>query len=753
MDHRSQELFHSALLNAFPSWDDLDRMVAFHFDQNLSEIAARTNLGEAVFDLIQWAEARDELTGLIRAALRANSENIQLVALAQNLGIVGQRVLGQWSQCSGPYGGGIMALTVDPHDSRVLYAGTAHSNENDDWIYKSVDGGGNWKVLRNGLPGYQIYAIAVGFHDSRVVYAGTGHGLYKSTDGGASWQMESERNACLEVRSVALSPQDPDWVALGSIEESGGGTSAGASLSVRSDSEIILGKSADPSSGGYHWSKDGGSTWLTSPIKNVSQAVFSPQDNSMIYIGTAEKGVFRSLDGGDTWENIGRFGLAVFCLAVSPRNSQHVVVGTERGLFVSFDSGRSWMQSQEIGSAEVSGVAFSPADDNLICSGTSRGVFESLDGGRSWKAAISGLAPLVALPVAWADEETVYVGTDGGGCYKKRLHEVSWQAASSGLFSMPITSIAVQSDIKIYAGAVGIHASANGGNTWRSVSPPRRIEVWALAVTPAVYHSPASRIDTGSFHISRDRGQSWETASQQGAARAYFIGTNSGEFLKSTDGGLTWESINLADGNAIYTLIIAPQDDRTIYAATLGKGVFKSIDGGISWQTANTGLGDLFTGPIVSASPDGRVLYCGTGAHGVFMSSNSGETWQNCGPWSSGKLVESLAVFPGKEFVIYAGTQGAGICKSSDGGASWQEKNTGLNNLFVRNIVISSKDPNLLFAGTRDGLYISRDGGDAWQAFQDGLDPHPHIYRLEQSPSGKVLYATMQEGVFHIDLE
>jgi photosystem II stability/assembly factor-like uncharacterized protein len=92
----------------------------------------------------------------------------------------------------------ISSLAIDPRDPRIIYAGTGfRSNLNGHGIYKSTDGGLNWKSINNGLPvddmhlgGYYIQAIAIDPTDSQIIYAAGFGGLYKSTDGGQLWQRQ-----------------------------------------------------------------------------------------------------------------------------------------------------------------------------------------------------------------------------------------------------------------------------------------------------------------------------------------------------------------------------------------------------------------------------------------------------------------------------------------------------------------------------------------------------------------------------------
>jgi photosystem II stability/assembly factor-like uncharacterized protein len=151
--------------------------------------------------------------------------------------------------------------------------------------------------------------------------------------------------------------------------------------------------------------------------------------------------------------------------------------------------------------------------------------------------------------------------------------------------------------------------------------------------------------------------------------RTVFAGMASSGVFKSTDGGISWSTMNtdLTD-KYIRALAISPgyATDQTIFAGTLSGGVFKSTDGGVSWNAGNAGLIHLWT-MALALSPDYAI------DHTLFVGMD------------------------------YAG----GVFRSTDGGASWNAMNAGLGNLDIQSLALAPTFPRTLFAGT--------DGSSVWQ--------------------------------------
>lgn len=348
------------------------------------------------------------------------------------------------------------ALAVNRFDPGMIYAAAGNS------LFKSVDSGTTWNKLFTfqltippGSPFGAPFApdspayprsLLIDFSDPDILYASTYRGngcyfadnlLFKSTDGGSTW-------------TDSVSPDRSGCVLGGPF-----GPSAGLKAMDPSDPNTLYVSETDDEDGGY-WllrSKDGGATWSSfggSFPGNVQAGVWAlvldPGSPSTLYAGVDDVpmysddgmvqpgpgGVFKSTDGGATWNPIGLSGAAVNLLVMDPAQPGVLYAATEghygaprgfRGLFKSADGGATWLEMdngladlRDLGST-VTAIAIDPASSNILYAGSSGGgVFKSSDGGANWSRLNDGLANLDvrSLVMAPGTGHTLYAGTSGG---------------------------------------------------------------------------------------------------------------------------------------------------------------------------------------------------------------------------------------------------------------------------------------------------------------------------------------------------
>lgn len=176
----------------------------------------------------------------------------------------------RWEQISeGMEGGQITAIAVDPQTS-ILYAGTKNG------VYKSFNCGISWLESNTGLSSFDITTIEADPVNPSVVYAGTRtKGLFKSQDQGASWQAINEGLAHYRIRGLGVHPANPNILFLGT-------------------------------SAGIYRSFNGGASWTflydgEFGPESFNSFAFDPNNENTIYAGSGMLGVYKSLDGGNTW--------------------------------------------------------------------------------------------------------------------------------------------------------------------------------------------------------------------------------------------------------------------------------------------------------------------------------------------------------------------------------------------------------------------------------------------------------------------
>ncbi len=204
---------------------------------------------------------------------------------------------------------------------------------------------------------------------------------------------------------------------------------------------------------------------------------------------------------------------------------------------------------------------------------------------------------------------------------------------------------------------------------------------------------------------------------------------------------------------AVFSVAVNPQTPGTLYAGTLGSGVFKSTNFGASWTAANTGLLSNLVDALAIDPSDPSILYAGTSAaapgFGVFKSVNGGTSWAPTALTTG--VFFSLAIDPTNPSTLYAGSSGPassfGVYKSINGGASWTIAHTGLTGSTVNALAIDPSAPATVYAGLNGGVFKTTNGGENWTAVNAGLTD-PSVFALAIDPSAPAVYAATNSGVF-----
>jgi hypothetical protein len=153
----------------------------------------------------------------------------------------------------------------------------------------------------------------------------------------------------------------------------------------------------------------------------------------------------------------------------------------------------------------------------------------------------------------------------------------------------------------------------------------------------------------------------------------------------------------------------------TLFAGTLGGGVFRSTNNGTIWTEVNSGLPPGPARGVSSFAASGTNIFAGTGA-GVFLSTNSGTDWTSASTGLTGPTVWSFAVSGAN---LFAGTQSGGVFLSTNNGTNWIAMNTGLSSPTIRTLAVSG---STLFAGTYDsGVFRTTNNGTGWSAVNTGM--------------------------------
>ena len=215
--------------------------------------------------------------------------------------------------------------------------------------------------------------------------------------------------------------------------------------------------------------------------------------------------------------------------------------------------------------------------------------------------------------------------------------------------------------------------------------------------------------------------------------RRIYVGTHDGVCALTSNGGRTWEQGKMTPlANAAARLSQSPLEPDRAYLAAYEAGVFKTDDGGATWRHLSS-YPTGYAHSVLAHPNQPGVLFVGSEPAAVFRSDDSGETWGECrgfqevpeaSQWNfhGDRLshVRELRTAPGDPDTMFAGIEVGGIVKSNDGGKSWNQLHGLHDDIHLVNI--SQANPRRIYAATAQAPYRSDDGGDNWEAINNGLE-------------------------------
>ena len=668
----------------------------------------------------------------------------------------------------GPGGGSfLMASAIEPDNPDVIYLGGDIEG-----VFKTTDGGQNWRMINNGLAGgdrpagvYGIQELVIDPTDFQTVYACTWAGLHKSTDGGENWTFIFPRPYTEEVPPVSFVAVDPAdgqilYAGMGDADANADGT------------------------GSLYRSTDGGMTWERLDVGMTDEAVVhgividktSPHGNRRLFVST-DSGVFRSEDSGETWTEI-HAGLP----HLNARRLGYSTSGGNMTLFLTLKTNPDSFQG---------------------------GIYKSTDGGDNWTSINGDLATLpyqdpsdpppfydywkfaihptnpdiiyIATNLGgWADLWGIHQTVDGGAHWTKidttityGWMDINWWNEAN----ITVLEIAPSAPETLIAGNDFVRKSTNAGQTWEAVYTEPVGNSWRgtgieLMVTFDVGFHPTDpnivyvAYDDMGFWRSDDGGQSFARLdavqlSALDAATSITVdattgtvyagrngGTNDeadgyvvGQVWKSTDRGQSWTVIGngLPEGRPV---LVMDNANSTLYAAIYGQGVYKTTDGGQSWLRASNGLlsDAAFAWALAIDETAPQTLYLGlntlegSGSGGIYKTDDGGQNWTRLNGIASHDVL-SVAVSPSDNQTLYAGvtddyswSTSGGVYKSTDGGDTWEKV---LQQPRIGVVLVHPTQTEIVFAASQpwwnytpdmaSGLYRSLDGGQTWELISESL--------------------------------
>ncbi|MFT4600244.1 MAG: photosystem II stability/assembly factor-like uncharacterized protein, partial [Arenicella sp.] len=661
----------------------------------------------------------------------------------------------EW-RCIGPFRGGRSAAVAGVEGKPMLY----YMGSTGGGVWKTKNGGNSWENISDGYFGGSIGAIAVSSSDNSVLYSGGGevtvrgnvsygYGVHKSIDGGRSWKHVGLENS-KHIPRIRIHPKNPDIVYA-----------------------AVLGD---------------------------------------LYKPTADRGVYKSINGGDSWEKVlfSNENAGAVDIIMDPENPDVLYASTWRVRRTPYD--------------------FSSGGDGSA-------LWKTTDGGKTW-AEISknegfpeGTLGIIGVTVSPANPERVWtiVESDEGGIYRSDDGGETWENTNSdrslrqrAWYYSRIYADTKDED-KVYVMNVSYHVSSDGGKTFSSHNAPHgdHHDLWIAPENP----ERMIIADDGGAQVSFDGGDNWSTYRNQPTSQFYRVttdnsfpyriygaqqdnstvrirsrvdwGTISEDDWESTAGGesahiaidpenndivyggsyggfLTRKnhqknqnrSINVWPDNPIgygaegmkyrfqwnFPVFFSPHDSKKLYTAS--NHLHVSSDGGESWEVIspdltrndpsklipsggpitkdNTGVEYYCTIFAAAESPKEKdLLWVGTDDGLVHVSRDGGNGWVNVTPpdmpeWT---MINSIEIDPFSDGGLFVaatsyklGDYAPYLFHTVDYGKTWKKIVSGIDeNHFTRVIRADPNKIGLLYAGTESGLYISFNNGASWEPFQENL--------------------------------
>jgi photosystem II stability/assembly factor-like uncharacterized protein len=525
--------------------------------------------------------------------------------------------------------------------------------------------------------------------------------------------------------------------------------------------------------GGVFKSTDGGATWKSlfdhESTSSIGAIAVSDSDHNVIYVGTGEAcirgnmsygdGVYKSLDGGKTWKNVGlRDTQHIGAIIIDPKDPNTVLVAglghaygpnSERGIFRTRDGGKTWdkvlYQDDHTGGIDV---VFDPNNSNivfaslwqvmrtpysLVSGGPGSGLYKSIDGGTSWKrlegnGLPEGIMGRIGVSVSGGDSNRVYalIESQKGGVYRSEDGGDHWMVVNDDqryrqrawyfthIFADP------KSADTLYVLNTGLFRSTDGGKSFTLLPAPHG-DHHGLWIDPSNPERIMNSND-GGVTISLDGGKTWTQQNNQPTAQFYHV---------------------VADNRFPYYLYGSQQDNSSVAIAS------RDTD---EWVITDKDWYDVGGGESGYIAPDPRdyhIVYAGDNGAVLTRFDKRTERAQDVSPWpldTSGQAAATLkhrfqwtypiVISPHDPDEIYAGAEV--VFKSTDQGHSWtpispdltrndkskQEPSGGPITLDITSveyydtvftIAESPKQRDLIWAGTDDGLIqLTQDGGQHW---------------------------------------
>jgi photosystem II stability/assembly factor-like uncharacterized protein len=684
-------------------------------------------------------------------------------------------------------GGRVPAVAGVDNDPNLYYIGAAGGG-----VWKTVNGGATWTPVFEKQDVSAVGAVTIDPTNENVVWAGTGEanprndvtygdGVYKTTDGGKTWKNVGLHDVW-SISRILVDPKNPNHVIVGAFGD----------------------PFKDSTARGVYTTDDGGKTWsktlYVGPQTGAAELAMDPNDPDIIYAsmwqfrrmpwtfhsGGPDDGIWRSQDGGKTWTRLTGHGLPTgimgrSAVAIAPSDSKRIYALIEaKGGIVwrSDDGGQNWKMVSTDTIADqrpfyFTHITVDPKDENKVY-GISNDLAMSTDGGKKWKAIADPVhVDFHAMWIARNDPNRMIVGEDGG-------YSLTLDGGKNWTFSrnIPIGEVYhvglsnenpywVCAPLQDNNGFCGPENSKNSegilNSYWQNVIGGDGM--WAVPDPTDPNHIMAT------LQTLRLADYDKQTQTSRFVIPYFDFSRNDFDLYKSKY-RFNWDS----------PVAFAPWNGHILWAG--GNVVFQSLDRGVHWTVISPDLTlnvkahqQPSGGPIaldVSSAENSDTLldiegspvrkgeiWTGADDGVISVTTDGGKHWSKhtiAGVPPYGR-VETIAPSPFDAATAYAnvdrhrsGDYAPYLYVTHDYGKTWTKLVNGLpSNQYVRTVRPDAHNRSLLFAGTENGMWISYDGGKQWSNFKLNL-PTVSVRDIREQPQfNDLVIATHGRDVWILD--
>lgn len=638
----------------------------------------------------------------------------------------------------------IGAVAIQQSNPSVIWAGTGEGNPRNSinlgaGIFKSMDGGKSWKCM--GLEKtVNIHRILIDPTNPNVVYAGAignpfashpERGVFKTINGGETWEKILYTNENSGVGDFVMDPTNPNKLLVNMWEHK------------RTPYDF---KSGGPGSGMY-MTYDGGKNWKKLNDKNGLPKgelgrmgiAIAPSDPNVIYalVESKKNALYKSFNGGEKWEKVtddediaNNRPFYFYDLAVDPQNENRVY-NIYQMISLSEDGGKSFKVIVPYSGVHPDHHAFwiHPKDPSFIINGNDGGLAISRDRAKKWQFCES--IPVGQFYHINVDNETpynVYGGLQDNGSWKGPAY--TWKTGGIRnqywevvLFGDGFDVIPDPEDNRYgwamsQGGNLARYDVLTGASEFLKPTHPDPAVRLRFNWNAAIAHDKETKtLYYGSqfLHKSTDKGYTWEIVSPD-------LTTNNTEQIKASDnsGGLTLDITSAENHNTILCIAPSTVDKNVLWVGTDDGNVQLSKDGGKTWEKVSGNMPGL---PSEAWIP--QIRTSNTKAGEAFVVANN---YRN-----------------GGAFTPY-------VYRTKDFGKTWERmvdesKVTG----YALSVLQDPVEPNLIFVGTEQGLFVSFNDGATFQQYEHGFPPVSTMDLAIQERESDLVVATFGRGIFVLD--